>query len=173
MNVKLSLHNAALSRIPKRNEIAKISKEIADSQCSADIQEIAVKIGESSHTFCPAVFKDGERKADKFMQMQLFALDFDNGVTFDEVKKCAHSYRLPIAFAYETFSSTLEQPRFRIVFLNKVPVTDSHVAKIMILMLLKIFEEADGVCKDISHMFFGGKGLIDTVKEEYINILSL
>lgn len=173
MKIKLSLHNTAFCRKPKGKEIAQISKEIASSQCSTDIKEIASKIGEKGHTFCPAVFIDEERKVDKFLEMQLFALDFDNEITFDKVKKRADKYHLPIAFTYETFSSTSENPRFRIVFLNDVPVTDSHAAKIMILMLLKIFDEADGACKAVSNMFFGGKRLIGAVKEEYINIVSL
>lgn len=173
MKVKLSLHNSAFIRKPSGKEIARISKEIAKSQCIADIQEIAVKIGEEGHTFCPAVFREGERNEDNVIEMQLFALDFDEEAVFDDIKERAYQYHLPIAFAYETFSSTSKMPRFRVVFLNDVPVTDNHAAKIMILMLLTIFDKADGACKALCNMFFGGKGLIGTVKEEYINIIDL
>lgn len=173
MNVTVSLDNQSYKRKPAKQDITKISGRIATCPCSDDIQELACKIGQEGHTFCPAVFREGKRRADSFAEMQLFALDFDGGAAFGEIQNQAARYHLPIAFAYSTFSSTHKLPRFRVVFLNDVPVTDKHAAEIMIRMLLKIFNQADQSCADVSRMFFGGKGLIGHAGREAINIIGL
>ena len=173
MNITVSLDNQSYKRKPAKLDIAKISDRIAACPCSYDIQELACKIGGEGHTFCPAVFREGKRKADNFVEMQLFALDFDGGAAFGEIQNQAARYHLPIAFAYSTFSSTRKLAKFRVVFLNDVPVTDKHAAEIMIRMLLRIFNQADQSCADVSRMFFGGKGLIGHAGREAINIVGL
>lgn len=173
MNVKVSLDHQAYKRKPNQSDISKLSNRIAASSCSVDVGELACKVGQEGHTFCPAIFKEGKRKADNFTEMQIFALDFDSGVRFEEIESRAERYHLPIAFAYHTFSSAADCPKFRVLFLNDVPVDHKHAAEIMIKMLMRIFREADGSCKDVSRMFYGGKGLIGAVKQECINIVNL
>ena len=53
---------------------------------------------------------------------QLFVLDFDEGISLEAIELRAEEYHLEIAFKYFTFSSTEENPKFRIVFLSDVPV---------------------------------------------------
>lgn len=173
MKVKVSIDEVGYIRKPVQDVIAKINQRIANNSGELDVKEIAELVGNKGHTFCPAVFSKGKRRKENFLQMQLFGLDFDTGVSFDTVKWIANEYRIPIAFAYQTFSSTKDNQRFRVVFVNDVPVTDSRAAEIMIKMLLKIFSDADESCKDVSRMFFGGKGLLEEVREETINIVQL
>lgn len=173
MNVTVSLDYQTYKRKPKKSDISKLSVRTAASPCSINMEDLAYKVGQEGHTFCPAVFKVGERKADHFAEMQIFALDFDSGISFEEIENRAIRYRLPIAFAYHTFSSVVNCPKFRIIFINDVPVDNRYAAEIMIKMLMRIFKEADGNCKDVSRMFFGGKGLIGPVKQDFINIVSL
>lgn len=173
MNVTVSLDYQTYKRKPKKSDISKLSVRTAASPCSINMEDLAYKVGQEGHTFCPAVFKAGKRKADHFGEMQIFALDFDSGVSFEEIENRAIRYHLPIAFAYHTFSSTADFQKFRVIFINDVPVDNRHAAEIMIKMLMKIFGEADGNCKDVSRMFFGGKGLIGSVRQDCINIVSL
>lgn len=173
MKMKVSLDGAGFSRKPNGYEIGTITKRIAQISKELELEELANLIGTKGYTFCPAVFSEGQRKKDCFLQMQLFGLDFDTGIEFDKVEEIAKKYRLSIAFAYYTFSSTKEKPRFRVIFVNDVPVTDRYAAEIMLKMLLVIFPDADKSCKDVSRMFFGGKGLLRKVKEETINIVQL
>ena len=173
MKVKVSIDGAGYSRKPVQGEIVKINQRIANNSRELDVKEIADMVGNKGHTFCPAVFSKGKRRKENFLQMQLFGLDFDTGVSFEQVKGIAKEYGLSIAFAYQTFSSTKDNPRFRIVFVHDVPVTDSHAAEIMLKMLLMIFPNADRSCKDVSRMFFGGKGLVTEINEEAINIVHL
>ena len=62
-------------------------------------------------------------KRDNFVEMQWFALDFDNGeVTFENILQIANDYGIAISFAYETFSSTQENQRFRVVFQHEFSI---------------------------------------------------
>lgn len=173
MKIKASLDNKAYLSKPQKGEISAISNRIAKHPVSLELWELADKIGNKGYTFCPASFLDGRRKDTNFLEMQLLVLDFDGGVSLEEIEERADKYHLKIAFRYHTFSSTQENPKFRIVFLNDVPITDRSAAEIMIKMLLKIFHEADQQCKDVSRMFFGGRNeLIGDVQDSCINIVN-
>lgn len=160
-----SLDKETFDQKPCGTDIAKTSSRIAHSEIALDsassIRSFVQSISSKGQTFCPATFKDGRRCKDNFQQQQLFALDFDNKdesnfVSFDDIKKRAEEYDLPILFAYETFSST-KHDKFRVVFLNDVPITDRPVAEAMQYALSEIFPEADtSCCNDVSKMYFGG-----------------
>lgn len=173
MKVKASIDAAGYSGKPVHGEIVKINRRIAKCSSELEVQEIADLVGNKGHTFCPAVFSEGKRKKEHFLQMQLLGLDFDTGISYKEVQQIAKEYELPIAFAYQTFSSTESTQRFRVVFVNDVVVDNIYAAEIMLKMLLKIFPDADKSCKDVSRMFFGGKGVLDKVEEKTINIVLL
>lgn len=132
---------------------------------SNDMKKFALVVGRGGYTFCPATFKDGKRSKDHFEQQQMFALDFDNKdpdrkVSLEDVKARAKKYDLPLLFAYDTFSST-DHDKFRVVFLNDVSIPHRRIVEAMQLALGTIFPEADSSCyRDVSKMYFGGKGLI-------------
>ena len=173
MKVKASIDAAGYSGKPVHGEIVKINRRIAKCSRELEVQEIADLVGNKGHTFCPAVFSEGKRKKDHFLQMQLFGLDFDTGVSFDKIKEIAKEHELPIAFAYQTFSSTKDRPKFRVVFVNDAVVDNAYAAEIMLKMLFVLFPDTDKSCKDVSRMFFGGKGLLGEVEEKTINIMQL
>lgn len=164
--IKISYDHESRWGKPIREDLIKISQRIGASVRQIglqqrDIRELAEGIGLNGHTFCPATFKDGIRKKENFEQQQIFALDFDNKnpdgmVTFEDVKVRADHYNLPILFAYDTFSSK-NHDKFRVVFLNDIPIPDREVAEAMQLAMGTIFPEADQSCvRDVSRMYFGG-----------------
>ena len=120
-------------------------------------------IGEQGSTFSPGTFDfsfyDIGANRDYFKQMQLFVLDFDNSITFNEVKKRADLYEIPILFAVETIEST-DQSHFRVAFLNDVSITDLKVTEIILEALIIIFPEASAESKDITRICFGGKNVL-------------
>ena len=143
--------------------------------------KFASDVGLKGHTFCPATFTNGTKDKQNFEQMQIFPLDFDGKtkqISFDEVKKRAEKYELPIKFAYETFSSTAEKEKFRIVLLHESPVEDIRAAEIIHNALQTIFPEADKSCS-VAHMYYGNhvddnNGLLHYDKStEAFNIESL
>jgi hypothetical protein len=163
MNIKISLDTIGYPSKPEGSEIGKINDRIGNSQRRIDyavneLLEVMMAIGEQGHTFCPATFKTGRRSKTDFEQMKLFALDFDNTISWEEVIARAVKYGLPILAAYETISS-INRNKFRVLFLNDVSIDNIKVADVMILALMTIFPEADKQCKDASRMFYGGKSL--------------
>jgi hypothetical protein len=163
MEVKVCLDNKCYLVKPKDAEAGQISKRIGGQIewiDSKNIIRFAKDVGLDGRTFCPATFKNAVRKKDNFEQIQLFVLDFDNAetdktVSFEEVKDRADKYQLPILFAYETFTSK-NRDKFRVLFLNDVPITAARDAEVLQKALVKIFPECDQCGIDISHMYYGG-----------------
>jgi hypothetical protein len=112
---------------------------------SDNIKKIVGDIAAKGYSFSPATFNDGLRCKNNFQQIQLFPLDFDGDISFEDVKKRAYHYDLPILFAYDTFSSE-DHDKFRVMFLNDVPIADRVIAEAMLLALGTIFREADASC---------------------------
>ena len=164
--IKLSLDTKSFKTKPNKFEITNISNRIASENVSLNSTESVAafvkNVALRGYTFCPATFSNSKRCKDSFEQQQLFALDFDNKdtantVTFEDIKKRADYYDLPMVAAYETFSST-HKDKFRVLFLNDVSVTDRPVAEAMQYALYQIFPEADKSCiNDVSKMYFGGR----------------
>ena len=121
--ISLHIDNQSYSKKPEDKEIAKISKRITNNIYKTDnLKEVANIISNKGCSWCPSIFS-GSRTIDNCVSTQLIALDFDEGVTFDEVKQKAEKYMLPIAFAYETFSS-VNISKFRVVFRLDKTITD-------------------------------------------------
>jgi len=161
-NLKISLDHAQYKSKPKHEEIAEISKRLGaqiKNLRRSDLLQHLVCIGAKGQTFCPATFTNGKRKSENFEQMRLFVLDFDEGISLDEVRTRAESYELPILCIYETFSSAKEN-KFRVIFINETSITDIRVAQIIQNALMMIFPEADRNCKNVIQMYFGGKELL-------------
>jgi hypothetical protein len=130
--IKFSLDNQCYQSKPADEDAAKISNRIGRLIKELHLSRLrasALDISLDGRTFCPATFKDGKRSKESFEQQQLFALDFDGGISFEEVKTRTEKYELPILFAYDTLST--EHDKFRVVFLNDVSVTDRKVAETM------------------------------------------
>lgn len=174
MKVKVCLDGRRYSAKPKsKKEMMKINNRLPGQKKEIELKELAVQVGEKGRAFTSAIFSGTRRRAEDVTQIQLFGLDFDHGILFEEVKSRAERYGLSIAFAYHTLRSTKESPRFRIIFIHDIPIEDHRAAKIIIQMLLKIFPEADKQCSDICRFFMGGKGIIGEVHEDVFNIADL
>ncbi|MCM1362236.1 MAG: hypothetical protein NC235_10070 [Clostridiales bacterium] len=159
---QVSFDKKRYSEKPIGNEIGKINNRLYAKNISYD--KLAYEVGECGCTFSPAIY-NGKRRKENFIGQQLIALDFDNGVTFAEIKEHAVHYRIPILFAYKTFSYTIEHEKFRVVFALSDMICDAFTVEIILAIFMKIFGECDKACKDSSRMFFGGKGLLELLGE--------
>ena len=84
MQIRVSLDKEGFHEKPEKHT-AKISSRIAAEIKCCGIEELAELVGVKGHTFCPAVFTKRRRKAENFKEMQVFALDFDNGVSYEKI----------------------------------------------------------------------------------------
>ena len=161
--IKFCLDRQCFLSKPRDIDAAQISSRIGRLTKKLSLTEIiplARDISLDGYTFCPATFKGGQRGKDNFEQQQLFVLDFDSGISFEEVKKRTDRFEIPVLFSYETFSSR-NQDKFRVVFLNDISIPDRNVAEAMLRALGMIFPEADqSCCKDVSRMYYGGKTVV-------------
>jgi hypothetical protein len=162
-NIELCLDSVAYKSKPTGYEIGQISNQIAKNKTAlknpADVIEFAYNVSGNGYSFCPATLYNDSRKQDNFEQIQLLTLDFDGGITIIDVIERTGVYHLPIFLAYETLTS-INQNKFRVLFLNDTSITDIRLANILLDALNIIFPEADKSCIDISKMFYGGKKLL-------------
>lgn len=149
--------NMEFKEKPSGKETAFINKRIGE--VISDYKKMAEGIGERGIAFTLGSFHS-KRTSRDFKEEQIFALDFDSGITFREIKERADYYHIPLLFAYKTFSYTPEHEKFRIVIGFSHVVLDLFTAQAVIIILMKLFPECDQVCKDPVRMFYGGKGLL-------------
>jgi hypothetical protein len=111
-----------------------------------------------SHTWSPGVFQ-GTPSNKNWRCQSIFGLDFDhNQISVKDVWDRFNQYGIVPQMWYETFSSTKEYFRFRVVlFLDNV-ISDSEIHQLIAKGLLELFPEADPQCKDQARYYFGGKG---------------
>lgn len=177
--IKISLDSMNYTSKPIGSEAAQISNRIGKNievlNCPTSIHSFVWDVGHYGHAFSPATFLNGSRKIDNFERMQLLVLDFDGGISHKEVFERAKRYDMPILFSYETFSSKEDDERFRVCFLNDIPISNPKAAKITKNLLRTIFPESDKHDNDIARMYYGGKQLlyfdqsIPTVNLESLN----
>lgn len=160
MNVWMAIDKKAYSQKPQNHyEFNEIRERTRGNWESVDLAVAAGLIGDERHALLPGHLVGGN-SASNCVGMQVFGLDFDSGITFAEIQKRCESYRLPIAFAYHTFSSSEKQERFRVVFVHETLIEDMFIVKIAMQMFHKLFPESDKNCTDLSRLYLGGKELI-------------
>ncbi len=173
MYIKIKIDLVNFKRKPTASEIVQINNRLT----KIDAEEIKWKdccylIGEAGRTFCVADFK-GERRTENSKSQRIFALDFDNNAEYSVIKERAEKYHLPIALAYETFSSK-NCSNFRILFILNQKIEELKKAETITKMLMEIFPECDTKCCDATRMFFGGKRIIEYSETELsLNTLNM
>lgn len=144
---------------PDKEAAKRISNRIAKYPVELTIEEIGKKLVQPNGcTFTPGVFTEGKRRIANWKSQQIFGLDFDEGLTIEEVLERCEKYNLLPAIIYTTFSSVNDN-KFRVLFVLENEVTDFRIQKLIQLALMRIFSESDKACKDCSRVFYGGQEL--------------
>jgi len=161
--VSFSLDSEEFTKRPTDDEASGINNRIATGKIVVSIDELAhyaKLIGEKGRSFSLATFTDGKRRQKNFEQMQILALDFDGGMSLDDAMAQAELYDMKPFAVYETFRS-VNNDRFRFMFLNSTSINNKKDAEVHLDMLASIFPGIDESCsKDVSKMYFGGKKLL-------------
>lgn len=172
MKVKVGLDVEPFEKKPTAGEIGRLKKRSGDNWMEIGLKELANLNGNKGHTITPACLEGGVSEKN-CTAMQLFALDFDHGCTFTEIKRKCDSIGLKIAYAYHTFSSDETEEKFRVVFAYEELVKDIFIVNVIIRMLYCIFPECDKSCKNLDRMFFGGKERIYLDAEARLTLMQL
>ncbi len=159
MRVKVSVDNESFKEKPSKGEIPKVKKRTAGQWQEIELKRLADLNGNKGHTIIPAHL-DGGISTQNCTELQLFVLDFDHKCTFVQIKRKCDDIGLKMAYAYHTFSSSVVEEKFRVVFVCEELIEDLFIIKTVLRMLHTIFPECDQNCKNPDRMFFGGKELI-------------
>ncbi len=170
--VYVGYDSKAKEKKPEKGEIVGSKRRAVDHWAEIDLEDLAELIGNQGHSMVPGHLVGG-LKAENCTGMQLFALDFDQGITFKEIESRCEQIQIPIAFAYHTFSSTQQNEKFRVVFAHDVLIEDVYIIKIVIAMLYRIFPECDSSCKNLDRIYLGGKELICCNSEARISLVQV
>ncbi len=152
---KASIYSYPFRDEPNSATIKGIDTFIADMVCHTDTNGVVPfmqAVGSKGNVFCTSTFKNGVKNKENFEQSQLLTLSFDSfsspgnrEVTFEKIKARTQRYKLPMLFAYDSYTSGTRK-RFNIVFLNETPLSDLREAEAMQRALMMIFPEADNDC---------------------------
>lgn len=179
-NVYVCLQDKSYDKKPDVEETKKINNTIANKHIICTFKEFKDRVGNKGTPFCCGIFSniDGSswlrRIKNNFVWQQIWALDFDEGVTFDEFILRAEKYHIPPNFVYKTMSCNDETlNKFRAVWVADFACVHTTLAESISKLLMTVFPESDKACKDASRIYFGGKGIIYENDFGYLSRLSL
>lgn len=159
--VTLNIDTEKHDKKPSKSETATIQKRIGSFKKEVTVKEL-VKAIEEGISFKAAAL-NGNKNLD-WESQQVFCIDVDNDersinkygmltpeAAYDRFERLG----IAPAFYYESFSSTKEKPKFRLVFLTPEPVYDVRIRNSIQMALMNIMPEGDRACKDLSRLFHG------------------
>ena len=128
------------------------------------LSELSELVSEG-YTWTPATFRFS-RCNEQFVSSSIVVIDIDNKdgtkyLSIDELKKRCEKFELIPNIIYQTFSSTPEKVKYRVVFtFNKMWIDKDVYHDIVDTFNTQLFPEADRQCNFISCTFHGGKELV-------------
>ncbi len=174
MTITLQTDSVSYKHKPTHNDISAIKPRLSASKpVNLTVKELEQRIL-LGVTYTPAILRGGS-KAENWKCQQLFCIDIDNEnkkapkgeksksenpLDVTEVLKRCESWGILPALIYETFSSTPQWLKFRIVFISSKVITDGMQRDLIQLGLQEIFPECDSSCKNRDRLFFGGKNTL-------------
>ena len=167
--IVVHLDEQGFTEKPHDEIVARISNRITKRRVKISLVDFSHYVGERGVTFARALFK-GKRNTDFFEEQVLFAVDIDKGLSYQEFMKRSEDYNILPFLVYDTFSSTSKQEKFRAVYLMETVIEKKKLAELFNVMLIKVFPESDKSCKDVTRMFYGGKGIKYFDERNVLNI---
>lgn len=175
MNISVQIDSVQYEHKPMGAEIAGIKTRLCSSAPQAvTLQQFAENVL-GGHSFNAAVLQGGA-KAENWKSQQLFCLDIDNEdksakgkhdkrisptpLNVEQVLKRCSPWNIKPALIYETFSSSDEWLKFRVVFISERIITDGQQAENIRRAIMQVFPECDAACKNADRLFFGGKNIL-------------
>ncbi len=120
----------------------------------ADLENCITK-----HAWSPGVFMNDYRTNENFLHCDVFALDFDGGVTVVEIKKRLDKLNIDYSITLTRHHNlqkkeNVASERFRLVMPLEKRIESKIDYEKFWSMLHRVFPEADNKCKDPARFFF-------------------
>ncbi len=122
MKLDILLDKEQYNHKPQDKEIITLTKRLPQCKTSVTLKELAdaVSLGRS---WKASVMSDTTN--DSFISSQIVALDIDNKESYTSIEEfIAFNHKYQPSFIYETFSSTSECERFRVIYVFDKVITD-------------------------------------------------
>lgn len=117
----------------------------------------------NAHSWCGGVFS-GVIKDDNWIESSIIGMDFDKGeITLEEVYLKFRDFDIIPNLHYDTFSSSEQLYKFRVVLFFDSPITCIKMYTKIMRTLEKLFS-TDPSCKNPSRIFYGGTNVHITNK---------
>ena len=162
-----------------RTEVSVIGARLGSDIDKVSPNSLARAISQG-RTWSPFVFNEcphwrrPRRIETLFKSCQVFALDFDNGESTQEIKKRASELGIEFTIIHNSFSSTEEYPKHRGIIFTREKITDFEEAKRFSIALAYAFD-GDKQCIDVARLYFGSKpgSIIEVNKDASVSTETL
>lgn len=175
MKIQTCLSKRKFKSKPSSQDAAIITSEIGSETIKLSLDQFANAIS-NGRTFSLATeFKSGVRKAANFKGIQIFAADIDDfNYSFSEIMGLASDFELGApALVYESFSSTPEKLKWRVVYVSKIVVTDPTLG-LAILRKIRDHFKSDRAIVDLARILYGTTSdKIHKVDESYFDPMTV
>jgi hypothetical protein len=153
--ILLSLSSISISEKPSKADkslTGRISNSLKTTPSNCATLTEALKQG---YSFTPSIYTHDKRLNDHWISSSLITLDYDSGVTFQEIEHQLHTLGFHINIWYHTFSYTPETPKFRIILWLDTLITTPDLYS-TILEWLSTITGSDKACTHLASMFYPG-----------------
>lgn len=159
--IKIMLDDVSFKQKPESDDVSKIQMRLKNTSSLKEVSfEELLNYISTGHTIIPAVMYGGT-KSENWVEQQLFEVDVDNNnqdekiVSLDEVIRLLKDNNIyPFAY-YHTFSSSIEKPKFRLLFKTDEIINDVNKAKFIIKTLVEFIPQSDNMCVNINRLYHG------------------
>ena len=159
--VEVLLDEVEHTEKPQAKEAGRITKALPKNRVKVSIPQFASFI-ERGCSFKASVLTSTTK--DSFVSSNIVALDVDNKesyTTIDEFMKLTGEAQLKPFMLYETFSSTKEHERFRVLYRFNRTITDSEEMEKLYNYVWSLFSTVDlDYSVDHSKILYGGKKVV-------------
>lgn len=155
MRIRLNLSQAFYNKVNNTGNKAAMGFSFYPAEVS--LTQLVTHIVNGG-AFTMGEFKSNHRKESEFVSSQLLALDLDDcPMTIDDLEGRYPIIQDSAFLMYPSPSSTIEQPKTRVLFVLTEPVEDGNRWRALQTALIEHFDELkpDTVCKDPARFFYG------------------
>lgn len=168
--IEICLDSKKFAQKPEVHETALVSTVIASKRKLISFDEF-IKALASGQTYTPGLFKESIRKAKNWIGQQIFVADIDSdNISLAELQIKCNCFALQPAVIHESFSSTEDCKKWRVIFISNKLITDPADA-LSLLRAIKNHFKSDGAVVDLARLLYGTTpDKIRFTSETYFNI---
>lgn len=161
----LSVHESIVftSRPYDKQAAAKVSADLWRTDAAGVSPDKFLHFLEAGHAWVPCQLEKGERRKSAFARSNVFALDFDAGMSLEQAEAEFHDTAWLIYTTLNHQQPKGDQPpcdRFRVVFVVDRPIYEVETWQAVMDGLLSQYPQADQSCRDPSRMFYACTGAL-------------